>query len=169
MAPTRDGDCGAPAPVLLRSLSKEKVAIDPPLLLNCPMIVALDRWLETTVQTAALEAFGSPVARIVGSSYSCRTAYNRPDTRLSQHAFANAVDLPVFILANGRRIDVAKEWGATRRDLLAAKAKLASIVANKKSVDLQTAKPAVTREKCQAIRADRRRKGFDHPTGVARP
>ena len=144
MAPTRDGDCGAPAPVLLRSLGKEKVAIDPPLLLNCPMIVALDRWLETTVQTAALEAFGSPVARIVGSSYSCRTAYNRPDTRLSQHAFANAVDLPVFILANGRRIDVAKEWGATRRDLLAAKAKLASIVANKKSVDPQTAKPAVT-------------------------
>ena len=45
MAPTRDGDCGAPAPVLLRSLGKEMVAIDPPLLLNCPMIVALDRWL----------------------------------------------------------------------------------------------------------------------------
>lgn len=145
VAPMRDGDCGTPAPVFLRSLGgKEKVAIDPPLLLNCPMIVALDRWLDTTVQAAAIEAFGSPVARIVGSSYSCRTAYNRPDTRLSQHSFANAVDLPVFILANGRRIDITKEWGATRRDLAAVKAKFASLTANKRSVDPQTAHPADT-------------------------
>jgi len=153
VAPIQDGNCGTPAPVLLRSLGGiEKVAIEPPLLLNCPMVVALNRWLETTVQTAAREAFGSPVARIVGSSYSCRTAYYRPDTRLSQHAFANAVDLPVFILANGQRIDIAKQWGATRRDLVSAKAKLAPI-AKQESADHQTAKSAIT----QFVRPNSRR------------
>ena len=38
LAPIRYNDCGTPAPVLLRSLgSKDKVAIDPPMLMNCPM------------------------------------------------------------------------------------------------------------------------------------
>jgi hypothetical protein len=141
VAPIRDGTCGTPAPVLLRSLGgMEKVVFEPPLLLNCPMVAALSRWLETTVQSAAREAFGSPVTQIVGSSYSCRTAYYRPDTRLSQHAFANAIDLPVFILANGQRVDIAKEWGATRRDLAVDKAKLALVIANQKAADRQTAK-----------------------------
>jgi hypothetical protein len=101
------------------------------------MVVALDHWLETTVQPAAREALGSPVARIIGSSYACRTAYYRPDTRLSQHAFANAIDLPVFILANGQRINIAEGWGATHRDL-AAKAKLPSVTSNQKRADHQT-------------------------------
>jgi hypothetical protein len=127
VAPIREGNCGTPAAVLLQSLGdKEKVTFDPPLLLNCPMVVALGHWLESA-QPAAKEAFNSPIAQVIGSSYSCRTAYNRPDTRLSQHAFANAVDLPVLILANRQQIDIAKEWGATRHDLAVAKRKLAPV------------------------------------------
>jgi hypothetical protein len=135
LAPIRNASCGSPAPVLLRSIgAKEKVIVDPPLLINCPMVVALNRWLEKTVQPAAHAAFGSPVARMVGSSYACRNRYNLPNDRLSQHAFANAVDLPVFALADGRRIDIAQGWGPTRRDLVAAanaaaKAKLAPVLA----------------------------------------
>ena len=46
LAPLRYGDCGTPAPVLLRSFGgKDKVAVDPPMLMNCPMVVALlDGW-----------------------------------------------------------------------------------------------------------------------------
>ena len=122
VGPLREGDCGTLAPVFLRSLGdQDKVAFDPPLLLTCPMVAALHRWLETTVQIAAREVFKSPVVRIIGTSYSCRTAYFRADTRLSQHAFANAIDLPVFVLANGQQLDIAKEWGATRRDFAVAK------------------------------------------------
>jgi hypothetical protein len=118
--PLRDGECGTPTPVLLKSLSQDKVAFDPPLVVNCPMVVALHRWLREAVQPAAKEAFGSPVIRVIGSSYACRTAYNEPDARLSQHAFANAVDLPIFMLADGRKIDVTHGWGPTKRDLVAA-------------------------------------------------
>jgi hypothetical protein len=129
LAPLRYNDCGTPAPVLLRSVgSTDKVAVDPPLLMNCPMVVALNRWLDKIVQPAARATLGAPVTRIVGSSYACRNLYNLPNERRSQHAFANAVDLPAFFLADGRRVDLATGWGPTQRDLVAG-TKLMPIVA----------------------------------------
>jgi len=129
LAPIRTADCGTPAPVLLRSLGdKDKVMVDPPLLTNCPMVAALSRWMEETVQPAARAALGAPVSRIIGSGYACRNLYNLPNARRSQHAFADAVDLPVFLLADGRRVDLTQGWGPTRRDLAGAP-KLVPIVA----------------------------------------
>ena len=121
LVPIRSGDCGAPAPVLVKSIGGvEKVSFDPPLVLDCAMVVGLDRWLRGSVQTAAREAFSSPVAKIIGSSYACRNVYNQADGHLSQHAFANAIDVPMFVLADGRKIDVTHGWGPTQRDLIAA-------------------------------------------------
>jgi hypothetical protein len=118
VAPIADGACGTPAPVLLKRFEgKPNIEFDPPLLLNCPMVDALHGWLEAKVQVTAQKLLGSPVARIVGSSYSCRTAYFRADTRLSQHSFANAIDIPLLVLANGTQIHIAKFWGPTHRDL----------------------------------------------------
>ena len=126
--PVRDGNCGAPAPVLVKSIgSTESISFDPPLVLDCAMVVGLDRWLKNSVQPAAKEALSSPVSKIIGSSYACRNVYNRPDGHLSQHAFANAIDLPTFVLADGRKIAVTHGWGPTQRDLVAAeKAKKAA-------------------------------------------
>jgi len=128
LAPVRFHDCGTPAPVLLRSLgTKDKIVVDPPLVMNCPMVAALSRWIEKTVQPAARAAFGSPVTRIAGSSYACRNLYNLPNERRSQHAYANAIDLPAFFLASGRIVNLAQGWGPTQRDLVAG-AKLVPIV-----------------------------------------
>jgi hypothetical protein len=128
LAPVRYNDCGTPAPVLLRSIGgKDRIAVDPPLVMNCPMVAALSRWLEKTVQPAARATFGSPVARIAGSSYACRNLYNLPNERRSQHAYANAIDLPAFFLANGRIVNLTQGWGPTRRDLVAG-VKLVPIV-----------------------------------------
>jgi hypothetical protein len=133
LAPIRYNDCGTPAPVLLRSIGgADRVVVDPPMLMNCPMVVALSRWIDKTVQPAARSTLGSPVARIVGSGYACRNLYNLPNERRSQHAFADAIDLPVFFLADGRRVDLATGWGPTRRDLVAG-AKLIPIVAKEGS------------------------------------
>ena len=128
LAPIRSGDCGAPAPVLLKSIgAADKVSFDPPLVLDCAMVAGVDRWLRDSVQPAAREAFSSPVSKIIGSSYACRNVYNLPNGHLSQHAFANAIDLPMFVLADGRKIDVTHGWGPTQRDLIAAaKAKKAA-------------------------------------------
>ena len=60
IAPIREGECGTPTPIVLSSINLvDKVTFDPPLLTNCPMVVALHRWLNEVVQPAAKEAFGS--------------------------------------------------------------------------------------------------------------
>ena len=43
-------------------------------------------------------------------TYACRTRNGQPGERLSQHAFANAVDVSAFVLADGRRITVEHGW-----------------------------------------------------------
>ena len=140
MASMRIGDCGTPAPVLVRSIGgKDRVTLDPPLVLNCPMVAALYRWINESVQPAASEALGSPISKLVGSSYACRNVYNQPNGRPSQHASANAVDLPMFVLADGRTIDVTHGWGPTQRDTIAA------AKAKKKSVSLVKAMPGQLR------------------------
>jgi hypothetical protein len=123
LGPIRSGDCGTAAPVLVKSIGgAHRVSFDPPLILDCAMVAGLDRWLKESVQPAARKVFSSSVSKIIGSSYACRNVYNLPNGHLSQHAFANAVDLPLFVLANGRKVDVTHGWGPTQRDLIAAKA-----------------------------------------------
>lgn len=125
LAPVRKGPCGLPAPVLLKAIGSEpKIVFDPPVEVNCRMVAALGDWVKSTLQPKAQEQFRSEVVRIVGASgYSCRNIYNLPNARLSQHALANAIDIGGFTLGSGRTIWVAKGWGATARDIRAAKAK----------------------------------------------
>lgn len=127
LAPIKRADCGLPAPVRLKSLGLDsKVVFEPPVEINCRMMAALYRWNKTTLQPAARNKLGSSVARIVGASgYACRNVYNLPDGNLSQHAFANAIDIAAFGLKDGRSVTVLKGWGPTARDIRAqTKAKL---------------------------------------------
>lgn len=112
LQPIKQGACGAPAPILVKSIGADlPVAIEPPATVRCPLAVALDTWLIDQVQPAALEAFGSPVAKIRNiSSYKCRNRYNAPNTKISEHAFANALDISEFELASGKRITVLRGW-----------------------------------------------------------
>jgi hypothetical protein len=63
--PIKEGICGAPAPILLKSVGKDpKVEIDPPATLTCPLASALDAWLKEVVQPDARELLGSPVVKL---------------------------------------------------------------------------------------------------------
>lgn len=123
--PMRKGRCGSAAPVLLHSIGGAgKVTLDPAPEMNCRLVAALARWVETVLQPAAREVMGSRVTHIVGaSSYSCRNIYNLPNKPLSEHATANAIDIAAFSLADGRLIRVVKGWGPTERDIAAARKK----------------------------------------------
>ena len=118
MPPIREGACGTPAPVRLTSIAAgRKVRIIPPATLNCRMLVALDRWL-ARAQGSARKWLGADIAALHNvSSYSCRNRYNGANRKISQHAFANALDIAAFTLSDGRRITVKAAWGPTRRDL----------------------------------------------------
>jgi len=118
LPPIKQSNCGLPAPVRLKSLgSSPQLTFDPPLIINCRMMATLYRWNKRTLQPVARAHLGSPVSRISGSSgYSCRNVYFSVTGNLSQHAFANAVDVGAFELADGRRISVLEGWGPTARD-----------------------------------------------------
>ena len=119
--PVKREQCGAPAPVLLKRIGSgaNKVEISPPAVLNCAMVVSLHAWVEKTLQPAAQEALGSPVARLRNASgYVCRNRVGSSfhSDRLSEHALANAIDIAGFVTASGRTVDVAHAWGPTARD-----------------------------------------------------
>jgi hypothetical protein len=86
--------------------------------LTCPMVSALDNWLEKVVQPAAMARFGQNVVelRIMGT-YSCRRMNNgSASARLSEHAFANAIDVGGFRLADGSIISILKGWNGGQEE-----------------------------------------------------
>ena len=118
--PVKNGPCGSPAPYRLASMGGpgERVTFDPPATLNCQMIAALNRWISRDLQPLARRHLGSPIKRItVMSSYSCRNAYGRTSTRLSEHAKANALDIGGFVTADGQATKLLAHWGPTKRDI----------------------------------------------------
>ncbi|HUS95117.1 MAG TPA: extensin family protein, partial [Hyphomicrobiaceae bacterium] len=115
--PIRDGNCGSPAPVLLIQLGKNPVTFSPPPIVNCRMVGAIAKWLETGLQPLALKHLGARITDIkVMSSYSCRRAYGRRRARLSEHARANALDIRSFVTADGAETELLAHWGPTQRD-----------------------------------------------------
>jgi hypothetical protein len=92
-------------------LSAAKDAARPQVPLACPLAAGFDLWMRRVVQPAAAELLGSRVASVdTFGSYSCRRIYGRTEGNWSQHAFANAVDVAGFRLADGQRITVARNW-----------------------------------------------------------
>ena len=79
--------------------------------MTCPLARAFVHWARETVQPAAAQWLGMRVARIeTFGTYSCRSVDSQPGARLSEHAYANAVDVSAFVLADGRRITVLEGW-----------------------------------------------------------
>jgi hypothetical protein len=85
--------------------------VNPPATLACPLVSALDRWIDEAVQPAALKWLGAPVIEIKQiSAYSCRGMNGDPNATISEHAFGNAIDIAAFTLADGRRVEVEHGW-----------------------------------------------------------
>jgi hypothetical protein len=79
--------------------------------MTCPLARQFARWSRESVQSAADQWLHSRVVRIeTFGTYACRTRNSQPGERLSQHAFANAVDVSGFVLADGRHITVEQGW-----------------------------------------------------------
>jgi hypothetical protein len=111
LPPVKEGLCGAPAPVLLKSLGSDpKVAIDPPATVTCALAKALSAWLNKTVQPEAKALFNSSVVKLHAASYACRNRNGGADQPLSEHALANALDISDFVLASGEQIAVVENW-----------------------------------------------------------
>jgi hypothetical protein len=115
LAAIKEGMCGAPAPILVKSIGSDpKVKIDPPATVTCALAKSLGAWLDKTVQPEARTRFGVPVVKLANaSSYVCRNRYGGANTPISEHALANALDISEFVLQSGARITVLDAWPRT--------------------------------------------------------
>jgi len=112
LEPIREGVCGAPAPIELKSIGTvHQVTIDPPAKVTCGLAASLSAWSDSVLQEAARKHLGHPVISIRNvASYVCRNRYNAPDTRVSEHARANALDMASFTLEDGAIVKVLDHW-----------------------------------------------------------
>jgi hypothetical protein len=97
-------ECGAPQVVTYKG-SPAKITWSPSVLVTCTMALAIAR-LETIVSEEAQRIYGKKVVKIVHvGTYSCRemAAYKG---WVSEHSYANAIDLSEFFLEDGKRISV---------------------------------------------------------------
>jgi hypothetical protein len=80
-----------------------------PLYMTCRLARALDRFERDVLQPAAQRRFGQPVVEIVEKGVrNCRPV-DGYRTLLSEHAFANAIDVEGFVLGDGTTVDVARD------------------------------------------------------------
>lgn len=78
---------------------------------TCAVAIALTLWERDVLDTAAQDLLGSAVARIEHlGAYSCRRLYGRGSGPWSEHATGNAIDIAGFVLADGRRISILRDW-----------------------------------------------------------
>lgn len=88
---------------------------------SCALAAGWEIFRHNTLQQAAERHFGQRVSRVehIGT-YACRNVYNRAEGRRSQHASANAIDITGFVLADGTRIGVQRDWNSASQPRKAA-------------------------------------------------
>jgi hypothetical protein len=108
------GGCGWSNAVRVSALPERVTA---PFVLSCPAAVSLAIWKRHALQPVAAATLGERVVAVEHlGSYACRdigggSVRGREDgAHRSEHATANALDVAGFVLADGRRISVARDW-----------------------------------------------------------
>lgn len=131
--PVKEGNatrptCGAPqAVVYLRSSAK--IRYNSPPVLSCRMALGLARF-EQVLNEEAERYLGQEVARVEqGGTYNCRKMA-RFDL-VSEHAYANAIDIRSVTLKNGRKLSVLGSFGRTDAEPKRPEARFWRRVANR--------------------------------------
>ncbi len=112
------GECGAVDAVHLDAIilpDQNKVTVTPAGVLRCPMAEELAHWVREDVAPSVVK-LGSPV-RVLDNfdSYECRGRNRVRGATLSEHGRADAIDVRLFKLADGRSltltdVNVDKAW-----------------------------------------------------------
>lgn len=80
---------------------------------TCGVDLGLALWLRHSVEPMAQAILHSRVVRIEHfGTASCRRIYGSDTGSWSEHATGNAIDVAGFVLADGRRISVRRDWTA---------------------------------------------------------
>lgn len=100
--------CLVEYPVAVRALGPD-IPLEPEAVMNCATAEAAARFARDTISPEAERIFGSPLAGVSqASAYVCRTRHGQ--SKISEHALGNALDLAAFRLKDGTGIEV-KAYG----------------------------------------------------------
>lgn len=82
--------------------------------MKCGLARSFTAWVRFAVAPAAKQILGSPLVKVeTFGTYSCRGIIGNGAAsaqRMSEHGLANAVDVSGFVLADGRRITIERDW-----------------------------------------------------------
>lgn len=112
LPPIEEGVCGTHSPYAVSAVMAggARIAVAGDAVMNCAMATALSRWADAIAPSAAV-ILKSPVREIrIGTSYQCRRRYAAADGPMSEHAFADAVDMTGFHLEDGTDVSVESGW-----------------------------------------------------------
>ena len=79
-------------------------------ILECGMATALPMWLAALDGYLAAREDTRLATVLVGTSYACRPRNNAAGSDVSEHGFANALDVIGFELADGRTVSLPAGW-----------------------------------------------------------
>ena len=102
--------CGAPQVVRVRS-GPEGISWRGRPKVTCSVALAMSR-MEAIVQAEAQRHLGRRVVRIEHlGTYNCREMAAYPGW-VSEHSYANAIDVEAFVVEGGRRVTVLDDWSS---------------------------------------------------------
>lgn len=109
--PLSEGMCGERSPLKVTAIGKDNaVKLAGAITTNCAMAGTLANWV-VEIQKEAQKDFGAEIESITtGSDYQCRKVNNGHQGRVSEHAFANAVDIVAFKFKNGKSTELTSGW-----------------------------------------------------------
>lgn len=90
--PLGNGQCSAPRPLSVTALA-DGVALEPAATLTCRTAEALARWTTEVQASARKELDDSLKSLSLGGTYVCRGQNHDTEAKLSEHSFANAIDV----------------------------------------------------------------------------
>jgi hypothetical protein len=121
--------CEAPEGVTLRRGSSG-LRYQPAASVNCAFGLRLMRF-EAVIQEEAKAVFHSRVRSIRQlGTYNCRRMAAYP-TQVSEHSFANAIDVASFTLQNGRKVVVERDWVPLDRPATTPEARFLRLVSRR--------------------------------------
>jgi hypothetical protein len=89
--------------------------------ITCPLARTFTAWLRNAVAPAARQMLRSDLVRVeTFGTYSCRGVIGRGSEgakTISEHSFANAVDVSGFVLADGRKVTIVDGWRSRDPDI----------------------------------------------------
>jgi hypothetical protein len=123
LPPIHAGQCGLQTPLELSAVSANgrSIPFNAKIITDCGMASALPAWIAEVDSYLAAHDKTQLDTINVSTSYQCRNVDNAKTGNLSFHAFADALDVMGFKLADGRTVSIAPGFNGTPaegRDIL---------------------------------------------------